>query len=140
MNQKIIVFIISFCVCLNVMTGLVSDTFFFCLCFLLFLCFSWVLQFTCLYKSWFVTLCYYMSRPVRHLSLSLSLSLYMWIPTNSLKFSQLLKLCWKFTPCPLCPTCQFSNQHQKDLRSVDIFFCDFWEAMICSIPTNPLRF
>ena len=31
------------------MTGLVFDTFL-CLCFLLFLCFSWVLQFTCLYS------------------------------------------------------------------------------------------
>ena len=118
MNLKRIAFIFSFSVCLNVMTGLVSDTFSFFLCFLLFLCFSWVLQFTCLYKSWFVTLCYYMSRPVRHLSLSPSL--YMWIPTNSLKFSQLLKLCWKFTPCPLCPTCQFSNQHQKYLCFVDM--------------------
>ena len=51
---------------------------------------------------------------------SLPLSLYMWIPTNSLKFSQLLQLCEKFTPCPLCPTFQFSNQHQKYLCFVDM--------------------
>ena len=64
---------------------------------------SWFLQFRCLHKSWFGTLCYYMSRPVRHLRLLL----YMWISHNSFnifklhKISSKLEICYQF-PSSYC--------------------------------------
>ena len=134
MSQKKIAFILSFSVHLNVMTGLFLSYVF------VFYFFSASVEFCSLRVYTRAGLWHFVITCHGQLDTWASLSLYMWIPTNSLKFSQLLKLCWKFTPCPLCPTCQFSNQHQKYLRFRDIFFCDFWEAMICSIPTNPLRF